>query len=120
MMKGSSVPKIKFSDLDPTDKRAVFRVVDEAETLTAFVTAAAAHVGEIFEAAAFMKEFPKGTAEHTALADRLRLGDTSAESILACISRAAPTYRTLTERADAELDELLADLRAYPRAVSVC
>jgi hypothetical protein len=78
------------------------------------------HVGEIWEAAAFMKEFPKGTAERTTLAERLRLGDTSAESILDCIEPAAPAYRTLAERADAELDELLADLRAYPRAAVVC
>lgn len=105
--------KIKFSDLDLTGKRAVFWLADESEALTAFVTAAATHPGELLEAAAFMKEFPKGTAAHTTLADRLRLGDTSAESILACIERAAPTYRTLTERTDAELDELLADL-AHP------
>jgi hypothetical protein len=68
-----------------------------------------------------MKEFLEGTAERAALADRLRLGDSSAESILACIERAAPAYRTLAGRAtDAELDELLADLRAYPGATSIC
>lgn len=115
------MPKIKFSDLDPTNKKAVFWVADEAKTLTSFVTAAAAHVGEILEAAAFMKEFPEGTAERATLADRLRLGDTRAESILDCIQRAAPAYRTLAGRAtDAELDELLADLRAYPSTASVC
>lgn len=105
------MPKIKFSDLDPTGKRDVFWLADEADTLTPNITAAASHVGEIWEAAAFMKEYPKGSAAHTALADRLRLGKTSAESILACIERAAPAYRTLGDRADAELDELLADLK---------
>lgn len=108
--------KIKFSDLDSTEKRTVFWLADQAEALTPNITAAAAHVGEIFEAAAFMKEFPKGSMAHATLADRLRLGDTNAESILDCIKRAAPTYRTLTERTDAELDELLADLKG----ASVC
>jgi hypothetical protein len=112
--------KIRFSDLDPTYKKAVFWVADEAKTLTSFVTAAAAQVGEILEAAAFMKEFPEGTVERATLADRLRLGDTSAESILECIKRAAPAYRSLSEAADAELYELLADLRTYPGTASVC
>jgi hypothetical protein len=114
------MPKIKFSDLDSTEKRAVFWLADEAETLTPNITAAASHVGEIWEAAVFMKQFPKGTAEHTTLADRLRLGDTSAENILNCIKRAAPAYLTQGEASDAELDDLLADLRAYPRAAVVC
>ncbi|WP_426174235.1 hypothetical protein [Massilia sp. TWR1-2-2] len=111
-----TMQKIKFSALDLIDKRAVSWLADEAETLTAFVTAAAVHPGELLEAAAFMKEFLKGTAEHSALADRLRLGDTSTESILACIGRCAPTYRTLAESTDAELDELLADLKSTATA----
>lgn len=107
------MPEIQLCDLDPTDKRAASWVADQAETLTVFVTAAASHIGEIWEAAAFMKEFPDGTTERSALADRLQLGGRSAESILDCIERAAPAYRTLAGRAtDAELDELLADLRA--------
>jgi hypothetical protein len=110
------MPKIKFSDLDSTEKHTVFWLADEAETLTPNITAAASHVGEIWEAAAFMKEFQKGTPEHTALAERLRLGDTSAESILACIKRAAPAYATMSEASDAELDELLADLRGTATA----
>lgn len=115
------MPKIQLSNLAPTDKKAVFQVADEAKTLTAFVTAAASHVGEIWEAAAFMKQFPEGTAERATLAERLQLGDRSAENILDCIKRAAPAYRTLAGRAtDTELDELLADLRAYPGTVSVC
>lgn len=114
------MPKIKFSDLDRTGKSAVFWLADEAKTLTAFVTASATHVGEILEATAFMKEFREGTVERAALADRLRLGDTSAESILACIKRAAPTYQTLAGATDDELDELLADLRGYPGATSIC
>jgi hypothetical protein len=115
------MPKIQFSDLDPTEKSALFWLADEAKTLTAFVTASAAHVGEIWEAAAFMKEFPEGTAERATLAERLQLGDRSVESILDCIERAAPAYRTLAGRStDAELDELLADLRAYPGAAAVC
>lgn len=106
--------KIKFSDLDLTGKRAVYLLADEAGTLTPTITAAATHPGELLEATAFMKRFPKGTAAHTTLVERLQLGDRSAESILECIERAAPTYQTLADRADAELDELLADLRAYP------
>jgi hypothetical protein len=106
------MPKIKFSELDLTSKRAVLWLADEAETLTQHVTAAAAHIGEIFESVAFMKDFPKGSTAHTTLADRLRLGATSTESILDCVKRAAPTYRSLGERVDSELDELLADLQS--------
>jgi hypothetical protein len=108
--------QIKFSDLDLTDKRAVIWLADEAETLTAIVTAAAVHPGELLEVAAFMREFPKGTAAHTTLAERLRLGGTSAESILDCIKRAAPAYLSLGERTDAELDDLLADLKSTAAA----
>lgn len=112
------MPKVQFSDLDSTGKHMVFWLADEAKTVTSFITDAAAHIGEIWEAAVFMKQFPEGTAERTALAERLQLGDRSAESILECLNRAAPGYRTLAEAADAELDELLADLKAYPCTVS--
>lgn len=115
------MPKIQFSNLDSTGKRAVFWLADEAKTVTSFITDAASHVGEIFEAAAFMKQFPEGTAERATLAERLQLGDRSTESILDCIERVAPAYRTLAGRAsDAELDELLADLKAYPGTASAC
>jgi len=104
------MPKIKFSDLDPTAKRAVFWLADQAGTLTPTIRAAAAHVGELWEAVAFMQEHPEGTAAHATLAERLRLGTGSDESILDCIERAAPTYRSVGDRVDAELDELLASL----------
>lgn len=100
------MPKIKFSDLDSAEKRAAFWLADEAETLTPTIIAAATHIGELWEAEALMKEFPKGTAAHTTLAHRLRLGDTSAENILDCIRRAAPAYCTLGERIVIELDDL--------------
>lgn len=106
------MPKIRFSELDLAAQRAVFWLAQEAETPTPYITGAASHVGEIYESVAFMKDFPKGSAAHTTLADRLRLGDTSTESILDCIKRAAPTYRSLGERVDSELDELLADLQS--------
>jgi hypothetical protein len=105
------MPKIKFSDLDPNEKRVVFWLADQAETLTPYITAAASRVAEIWEAAKFMREYPKGSEPHMALAARFKLGDKSDESILDCITRAAPAYRSLIERADAELDELRYDLR---------
>lgn len=114
------MPKIQFSDLDSADKRAVFWLADEAKTVTSLITDAANHIGEIWEAAAFMKQFPEGTVERATLAERLQLGDRSAESIAECIKRAAPGYRTLAEAADAELDELLTDLKAYPGTASAC
>ncbi|WP_295997169.1 hypothetical protein [Rugamonas sp.] len=112
------MPKINFADLDSTGKRMVFWLADEAKTVTSLITDAATHIGEIWEAAAFMKQFPEGTAERATLAERLQLGDRSAESIPDCLKRAVPGYRTLAEAADAELDELLADLKAYPGTVS--
>lgn len=102
--------KIHFNALDATSKRAVFWLADEAETLTTFVTESASHPGEILEAAAFMRTYPRGSVPRAILATRLQLGHKSVESILACIKRAAPEYQSMTERADDELDELLADL----------
>jgi hypothetical protein len=102
---------IKFSDLDFTDQRAASWLADEVGTLTPNIIAAAAHVGDLLEAVAFMKAHPKGTTAHAVLASRLRLGDNCAESILDCIRRAAPAYRSMCEASDAELDELLADLK---------
>jgi hypothetical protein len=110
-MKGLTMPKIQFSELDLAGKRAVFWLAEEAETLTTYITAAASHIGEIFESVAFMKDFPKGNAAHTTMVDRLRLGDTCTESISDCIQRAAPAYRSLGEHVDADLDELLAALQ---------
>lgn len=106
--------KVHFRDLDATAKRTVFWLADQAETVTALITDSVSHAAEIWEAAAFMKEYPHGSAPHTALAERLRLGDNSAETILDCISRAAPSYLGLAQRTDEELDELLADLKSTP------
>jgi Spy/CpxP family protein refolding chaperone len=103
--------KIKFSELDSSEKRAVFWLAEQVEALTAYITAAASHTGEIWEAANFMREYTKGSMPHTTLAERLKLGRESGESITDCIKRAAPAYRSLVERADAELDELLYDFR---------
>lgn len=105
------MPKLNFSDLDSMGKRAAYQLADEADTLTTWITDAASHVGEIYEAVAFIKAYPKGSAAHAILTDRLRLGGQSNESILACIHRAAPTYQGIIDRADCELDELLADLQ---------
>lgn len=107
---------IKFSDLDFTEQRAVFWLADAAETLTPNILAAASRIGEIWEAAAFRKQHAKGTAAHAVLASRLRLGDNCAESIFDCIQRAAPAYRSMCEASDAELDELLADLKGMAAA----
>lgn len=104
------MPKINFSDLDSCGKYAVFWLANEAETITPNVTNAASHPGEILEAVAFMKDYPKGSAPHAALASRLQLGGRGSESIMACIERAAPGYRSLADRADVEIDELMNDL----------
>lgn len=103
--------KIEFQTLDSMGKRAVYRLADEADTLTTWITDAASNIGEIYEALAFMNEYPKGCAAHAILADRLRLGGKSDESIMACIERAAPTYPSIADRAEQQLDDLLADLR---------
>jgi hypothetical protein len=120
MMGDVTMPKIQFADLGSADKRAVFWLADEAKTVTSLITDAATHIGEIWEATAFMKQFPEGTAERVTLAERLQLGDQSAESIAECIKRSAPNYRTLAEAADAELDELLTDLKTFPGTASAC
>lgn len=111
MMEIVTMVKVRFSDLDPVGKRAVFWLANQANTLTALITESALHPGEILEAAAFMNEHPKGSTPHTILAERLKLGIRSDESILACIQRADPTYRSMTVRADSEIDELLTELK---------
>lgn len=108
------MPKVHFHDLDATAKSTVFWLADQAETVTALVTDSVSHAGEIWEAAAFMKDHARGSAPHTALAERLRLGNNSAETIHDCISRSAPGYSELARRTDEELDELLADLISRP------
>jgi hypothetical protein len=120
MMGDVTMPIVQFSDLDSIDKRAVFWLADQAKTVTSLITDAATHIGEIWEAAAFMKQFSEGTVERATLAERLQLGHRSAESIPDCLKRAAPGYRTLAEAADAELDELLTDLKASPCTASAC
>lgn len=106
------MPKFKFSDLDVMGMHAVFWLANEAKTTTPVITASASHVGEIFEAAAFMRKFPKASAEHSFLAERLRSGDQSDINILDCIANTSPSYLTLANSTDAELDELLAYLRS--------
>lgn len=107
---------INFSDLDSTDLRAASWLADEVGTVTPIIIAAAARIGDLLEAVAFMKAHQKGTMAHTVLASRLRLGDNCAESILDCIRRSAPAYRSMCEASDAELDELLADLKGMAAA----
>lgn len=109
--------KVRLADLDLNGKRAVFSLADETETPTPVITAAARHVGEIWEALAFMRTFPKGTQPHMALVARLRLGSMSDEGIMDCIKRAAPAYGTLAERTDDDLADLLAGLMRTERGV---
>ncbi|WP_147383953.1 hypothetical protein [Noviherbaspirillum sedimenti] len=102
--------KLKFSELDPNQKRAVSWLADEAGTLTPTILAATAHVGELWEAKAFLKHFQRGSTQHEQLADRLRMGGAGAESILDCIHHAAPAYETLGDRFALELTDLLPEL----------
>lgn len=99
--------KINFNALYSIEKRAVFWLADQADTLTTFITESISHPGEIMEAVAFLNEHYKGSKQHTILITRLRLGNNGVESILACIARAAPAYRSIAERPDNELDDLL-------------
>lgn len=99
--------KVKFSELDPTQKRAVFWLADAAETLPPTILAGAAHIGELWAAETFLKRFPPGTEQHAQLASRLRLGGSATESILDCIRGVETSYRTLGQRCEAELADLL-------------
>ena len=89
---------LKFSELDAVQMRLVFSLADEAETLTPLILASASHIGELWEAKAFLKRFPRRSAQHSQLTDRLRLGSNAKESILKCIERIAPDYMTLGAR----------------------
>ncbi|WP_211454443.1 hypothetical protein [Collimonas antrihumi] len=102
--------KLKFSQLDPTHKRLVYQLADEAETLTPCILAAASHIGELWELRFFFDHFPRGTYKHAQLVSRLRPGNTEAGSLLDCIQRVAPEYATLGQRYGSELDELLSEL----------
>ncbi|WP_211451157.1 hypothetical protein [Collimonas antrihumi] len=100
--------KLKFNELDSTHKRLVYELADEAETLTPRILAAASHIGELWELRFFFDHFSPGTPERAQLVKRLRPGSAATESILDCIHHAAPSYHTMGQRCDAELDELLA------------
>ncbi|GAC1415069.1 MAG: hypothetical protein NVSMB6_17330 [Burkholderiaceae bacterium] len=100
--------KLKFNELDSTHKRLVHQLADEAEILTPCILAAASHIGELWELRFFFEHFPRGTHERAQLANRLQPGSDATGSILDCIHHAAPSYQTMGQRCDAELDELLA------------
>ena len=99
--------KLKFSELDLTQMQAVYWLAHAAETVTPTILAGAVHVGELWEAEAFLKHFPPGTEQHAQLANRLRLGGFATETILDCIRRVDLPYRTLAQRGKAELTDLL-------------
>lgn len=101
--------KLIFSELDASERRAVTWLADEAGTLTPTILSAAAHAGELWEAAAFLKHFPRGTTQHARLVDRLKLGRAGSKTILECIRLAAPTYATLGQRCEPELADILAE-----------
>ena len=105
------MPKFKFSDLDLAGMHAVFWLAKEANTTTSFITASVSHIGEIWEAAAFMRKFSEASKERSVMVERLKLGDQSDIGILDCIANTSPTYRTLAESTDSEFDELLAAIR---------
>lgn len=98
--------KLKFSELDSTQKRAVSWLADAAKTLTPTILAGAVYAGELWEAEAFLRHFPPGTEQHAQLSSRLRLGCSATESILDCIRRVDLPYRTLAQRGEAELIDL--------------
>lgn len=100
---------LNFSEFDSNLKQAVFWLSYEAQAPTSAILSAAAHIGELWEAKAFLMHFPKGTTEHDQLVIRLRLGAAIAENILDCIQRTAPFYVTVGECCTDELaDRLLA------------
>jgi hypothetical protein len=99
--------KLNFSELDAHQKRLVFWLADKAGTLTPTILAAASLPGELWEAKAFLKHFPRDSEEHAQLVSRLRLGGTSSESILAVIEHVAPTYQTIGQRCALESAYLL-------------
>lgn len=98
---------LNFSELDSNLKRAVFWLADEAGTLTSIILPAVTHVGELWEAKAFLKHFPRGTVEHEQLVSRLRLEAATTEGILDCIKRVAPSYTMLGEDCTDELLDVL-------------
>jgi hypothetical protein len=113
-MREAAMRKLKFSELDPNQKRLVSWLANEAGTLMPTILGAAGHIGELWEAKAFLKHFPKGSAQHAQLTNRFRLGESTTESILDCIRRAAPAYATLGERCAAELADLLPEAENAP------
>jgi hypothetical protein len=106
-VKEADMKALNFSELDTNLKRAVFWLADEAETLTSIVLAAAAYKGELWEAKAFFMRFSKGSPEHAQLANLLRHGSASRGTILDCIQKIAPAYKTIGGRCEQELDYLL-------------
>jgi hypothetical protein len=104
---GATMRTLKFNELDATEKRLVSQLADESGALTPFVITSAKHVGELWESASFFRCYPRGSAQHNALASRLQLGNAINESITDVIKRIAPDYTMLEQRDDAEVDELI-------------
>lgn len=99
--------KLKFSELSPTQKRLVFWLADKAETLTPTILDAAEHIGELWEAMAFLRHFPQGDERHTQLVKRLQNVSAATGSILDCIRRVSPAYVTLGQRCELELTDMI-------------
>jgi len=104
---------MNYDELDATQKQLVLWFTLERKIPMHCTLAAAGHIGELWEARAFLMHFPKGTIQHDELVSRLQLGRTGDESIFDYIARIVPDYQMLEQRGDAELDELLVSVNLF-------
>lgn len=104
---------LNYEQLDQTQKQLVLWFTLESKIPMNCTLAATGHIGELWEAKACLMHFPKGATQHDDLVSRLKRGGSGDDSILDCIARIAPDYKTLGQRSDAELDELLASVNLF-------
>lgn len=99
--------KLKFDEIGPAFRHLSLWLADECAAPVSTVLAATLCTGELCEAEAFLRHWPRGSQERTQLVDRLRMGGKATEGILDCIRRAAPGYLTILEKFKADIPEMI-------------
>lgn len=99
---------MNLSQFDSQHRRVIASIGLDTGTDPDKIANAVSCAGDVWECRAFLNRYPHGTPESAPLIEHLRQGSTASESVLTVIKKfAPPSYRTIAEATDAELDELL-------------
>lgn len=98
---------MKLDQFDSMQCQCIVSIALDTGVAPDRIAGAAMRPGDVWEVRAFLLHYPDGTPEAARLIERLRQGDEAPESIHDIINFAAPSYVSIAEQTDAELDRLL-------------